>query len=79
MPCPWLFVARAAAIFVFFPQVGLQMLFVAGKRWPTGRQCLVWLQLVESLSFLFVERAKRQVLGPPIPEHRHHQVWKSSL
>jgi hypothetical protein len=32
---------------------------------------LVWPLLNESLSFLLVKRAERQVLGPPLPEHRH--------
>jgi hypothetical protein len=40
VPRPRLFVARTAAIFVFFLQVGCGWLFAARKLWPTGRQCL---------------------------------------
>jgi hypothetical protein len=39
VPWPRLFVARTAVVFIFFPQVGLQMA-ICLKRWPTGRQCL---------------------------------------
>jgi hypothetical protein len=55
----------------FYP--GQRLSLSSSRKWACG-----WLftartvrpPLGESLSFLFMERAKRQVLGPPVPEHR---------
>jgi hypothetical protein len=74
VPQPRLFVAQTTVVFVFFPQVGLRVALrrreaVADRPavpWPGHRFAGPY--LFSSWSAL----AKRQVLGPLVPEHQHY-------